>query len=48
MDLFCCPRCQGNLIRKNLNEDLKVFYYCKKCDLKYLVKNDVLILLAQE
>jgi len=41
LDLVCCPNCQNDLISTNS------FLICSSCKKKFMIKNDILILLEK-
>jgi uncharacterized protein YbaR (Trm112 family) len=40
--ILCCPECKGDL------QDNKTFLYCKKCNIKYKIKDNIIVLISQE
>lgn len=44
LDVLACPACKGDLILTS-NEDGLI---CKRCALKYLIKDDIPIMLVDE
>lgn len=42
IDLICCPNCQGDLIKDNLN------FFCNTCKSNFREKEGILILISKE
>jgi len=44
LDILACPKCKGDLIYKDVENDL----ICEKCRLVYPVKDDIPVMLIEE
>ncbi len=46
LDYICCPKCRGDLKLEEEKEEM--FYLCKQCGKKYVIKEGIPILLTEE
>ncbi|MFW6026285.1 MAG: Trm112 family protein [Nanoarchaeota archaeon] len=40
--ILCCPECRGCLI------DNITFLFCKKCNIRYNIKDNIIVLISKE
>ncbi len=50
LDLICCPKCNGDLkfIAGNKKRKILDKLFCKKCNKKYLIKDNIPILIDED
>jgi len=46
LEYICCPKCKADL--KLIEERESLFYLCKGCKTKYLIKEGIPVLLTEE
>jgi uncharacterized protein YbaR (Trm112 family) len=46
LEYICCPKCKGDL--ELIEEKEGLFYFCKNCKTRYLIKEGIPILLTEE
>ena len=44
LEILCCPKCKGDLVHDEENQQL----ICESCRLKYPIKDDIPVMLIDE